>query len=455
MVFCRTFLFFFSGVSVILFLTECNPTHKEVVTFSEHVAPIIYKNCTPCHRAGQPGVIPLITYADVKNKAATIAIVTESRSMPPWPADEKYTHFIGERVLNKNEIEVLKEWAENKCPLGDTTKLPPVPEFYQGSFLGKPDLVLKIREPYFIKGDNKDRFLVMKIPYEIPHDTFVRAFEFVPGNRQLVHHMNGHMFQYEDAKKKNVFKYPDISSVDSLGTLENCYRYLNLLNDDGSKPEVVNSITNHLPGFQPLVYPSGIGGWEMKKKGAIIFSDIHYGPSPVDTTDQSYVNVFFTDKPPVRPTMELQMGTLGISDIVPPLVIPADSIKTFYTKALIKNDVSFITINPHMHLLGKTFWAFGIKPDGDTIPFIKINKWDFRWQYQYTFKKMLHIPKGTVLWVYGTFDNTSSNPNNPFYPPREISGRNGSMKTTDEMFQFIFTFLPYENGDENISLETN
>jgi len=27
------------------------------------------------------------------------------------------------------------------------------------------------------------------------------------------------------------------------------------------------------------------------------------------------------------------------------------------------------------------------------------------------------------------------------------------MKTTDEMFQFIITFVPYEPGDENISLD--
>ncbi len=434
-------------------LLSCNNKPETEITFASHIAPIIYKNCTPCHRAGEPGVIPLVTYSDVKSKAATIAIVTQSRSMPPWPADVTYTNFIGERVLTESEIKMINTWAENNCPVGDTSFLPPTPSFPSGSYLGKPDLVLKIRQPYVIKGDNKDRFMVMKIPYQIPNDTFVKAFEFVPGNRQLVHHMNGHMVQYEEGKKKNVFAYPDVALVDSLGTLEDCYKNLEILNDDGSRPEIVNSITNHLPGFQPLIYPTGIGGWEMKKQGAILFSDIHYGPSPVDTTDQSYVNVFFTDKPPVRPTMELQMGTLGISEIVPPLVIPPDSIKTFYTKALIKNDVSFVTINPHMHLLGKNFWAFGVKPDGDTIPLIKINKWDFRWQYQYTFKKLLHIPKGTVLWAYGTFDNTSSNPNNPFYPPREVSGRNGSMKTTDEMFQFIFTFLPYQQGDENISLE--
>ncbi|MEP7169383.1 MAG: cytochrome c, partial [Bacteroidota bacterium] len=123
------------------------------------------------------------------------------------------------------------------------------------------------------------------------------------------------------------------------------------------------------------------------------------------------------------------------------------------TRAVIQNDISLITINPHMHLLGKSFWAYATKPDGDTIRLIRIPKWDFRWQYFYTFPKMVKIPKGTTITVVGVYDNTSKNPNNPYFPPREISGINGSMRTTDEMFQFIMTFLPYQAGDENVSLE--
>jgi len=48
----------------------------------------------------------------------------------------------------------------------------------------------------------------------------------------------------------------------------------------------------------------------------------------VDAEDQSYFNVFFTDKPPLRPTKEMQLGSLGISEIIPPLVIPPNIVKT-------------------------------------------------------------------------------------------------------------------------------
>jgi hypothetical protein len=108
-----------------------------------------------------------------------------------------------------------------------------------------------------------------------------------------------------------------------------------------------------------------------------------------------------------------------------------------------------------MHLLGKSFEAFVATPDGRTIPLIKIPKWDFRWQYFYTFPKMLKVPKGSTIAAIGIYDNTSENPNNPYSPPREVIGTNGSMRVTDEMFQLMVTFVPYKAGDENVSLAVN
>ena len=66
---------------------------------------------------------------------------------------------------------------------------------------------------------------------------------------------------------------------------------------------------------------------------------------------------------------------------------------------------------------------------------------------------MVHIPKGSTIVAEGVYDNTTANPFNPFNPPQLITDQNGSMKATDEMFQFIVTYLPYQPGDENISLE--
>jgi hypothetical protein len=425
---------------------------KENPTFSEDIAPILFKNCAPCHRPGEAGPFPLLTYEDAKKKAKTIAAVTQARYMPPWPADPSYSHFVGERVLTDEQITLIKNWVGHGAPEGDPAKLPPQPQFPQGSSFGKPDLVVKMHDPMKIPGDNKDRFMVIKLPYEISSDRYVRAIEFVPGNRKLIHHMNGHIVQYDD-KKKDPFQGPYIVDRESTKKLEETYDVIHLLNDDGSYPDLISSVANYLPGaVSPAGYPEGIGGWKLNRRGAFLMRDIHYGPSPIDTEDQSYFNVFFTDKPPLRPTMEMQLGTLGISEIIPPLIIPPNVEKTFTTKTIVDQDISLLTVNPHMHLLGKSFEAFAATPDGKTIPLVKIPKWDFRWQYFYTFPKMVKIPKGSTIAAIGVYDNTANNPNNPNSPPKEVIGTNGSMRVTDEMFQLIMKYVPYQTGDENISL---
>ncbi len=438
------------------FFSRCNfnSTVKQEVTFSKHIAPILYKNCAPCHQKNSVGPFPLLQYSDAVKRAKMIASVTQSRYMPPWPADASYTHFVDEKILSLEEIKLISDWVEQGTLFGDSSELLPEPIFASGSQLGKPDLILKMEKPYLIKGDKKDRFLLMKIPFEIPRDTIIRAIEFIPGNSKLLHHMNGQLLRYEYEKKQNVFEGEKVVDVNEYPSIKEAYENLGLPNDDGSYPIMKQSVTNYLPGVLPTLYPPGIGGYIMPRKGAFFFKDMHYGPSSSDTSDQSQLNIFFGKGPLKRPTLELQLGTLGVSPIVPPLIIPADSVKTFKTQYFVSSDMSLLTVNPHMHLLGKKFWAFAVQQNGDTIPLIKINNWDFRWQYFYTYKKMVKIPKGSTLFVYGTFDNTASNPLNPFHPPQTVSEREGSMRTTDEMFQFIITYLPYQMGDENTSLES-
>ncbi|MDX2284481.1 MAG: hypothetical protein NW241_09975 [Bacteroidia bacterium] len=442
-----------------LWLPACSPPPQAAqepavpaqVTFSEHVAPLLHRSCVPCHRPGGAGPFPLITYRDAAKRAQTLAEATASRFMPPWPADPSYRHFVGERVLEAHEIELLSRWAAQGAPLGDSSRIPAPPAFAGASGLGKPDLVIRMPEAVPIAGNNRDRFLFLRIPFELPQDTFVRAIEFVPGNRRLVHHVNGHLVSFAPGAKQNVFQgeyYVDREQT----AVQDAYPRMGLLNDDGTYPELTPLICNYLPGVTPMLYPEGIGGFRIRRQGALLLNDLHYGPSPLDTSDQSHFNLYFAAGPPRRPTREIQLGTLGISAIVPPLVIPPDTVMEFRTRAVIQQDISLLTLNPHMHLLGKSFLAYAVVPAGDTVPLIRIPAWDFRWQYFYTFETMLHLPAGTLIEAIGVFDNTRSNPNNPFDPPRTVSEREGSMRTTDEMLQFILTYLPYQPGDEQITL---
>jgi len=430
--------------------TKSDSTAAANPTFSQHIAPIVFKNCSPCHRKGGAGPFELATYNDVASRAKMIAYVTRTKYMPPWPADRTYSHFREEKYLTEEEIELITRWNDSGSPIGDSTKIPELPAFPEGSNWGEPDLVIKMPDTFEVAGSNTDQFLMMKFPFEIDEPTFVRAIEFIPGNRKAVHHLNGHMINYDEQKTnfdlKEWYVYTDSC------TYEACFKRMNILNDDGSYPTLTPLVSNYLPGVISTVYPKGIGGFQMAEKGVLFINDIHYGPQQKTTYDRSYFNVFFDDEPPKRPTKELQLGTLGISEIEPPLVIPPDTIMTFTTRAKVFQDISVLTVNPHMHLLGRKFLAYAITESNDTIPLIRINDWDFKWQYFYTYKKPVKLPKGSIIEVKGVYDNTTDNPFNPFNPPQIITERDHSMKTTDEMFQFIITFLPYQAGDENIDL---
>lgn len=459
----KTKKYFYLIFSILIYSCAPNPSTDEInlnadkISWSQNIAPIIFKNCTPCHRPGESGPFNLLSYYDAVKKARLIKFVTQTNYMPPWPADASYTHFIGETVLTKTEKEQIKIWVENNCPRGDSLLEPKTPIYYTGSYFGKPDLVIRAQKSYSIKGNGTDAFLIMKFPYQIEKDTIIDFVEFVPNQRKLIHHVNGHLISYDNNRKFNYLSGESIHE-DTKAQLLDVYSQMHIPYTDKLQPQfptLTPNVVYYLPGYIPPSYPKEIGGYKFKKNGAFLLNNIHYGPSNTGLSDSSYINVFYRKSPIKRPVIEKQLGTFGISKIEPEFIIPPNQVKTFRTQTTLSQAISLLSVNPHMHLIGKTFWAFAIKQNGDTIPLIKINKWDFRWQYYYTYKHPVKLDKGTTIFVYGTFDNTNKNSNNPFSPPQTITQGNGveSMKTTEEMFQFIFTYVPYKEGDELINLE--
>jgi mono/diheme cytochrome c family protein len=425
------------------------------VTFAEHVAPVLYANCAICHRPGGSAHFSLVGYNEARKYAGANAYVSRQRIMPPWPADPHYTQFVGQRVLSERDILLLEKWVKDGTPMGPQDKLPALPQYPVGSDVGTPDMRIAV-QPYVLSANSADRFLLVKVPYELPADTFASLIEYIPGHANIVHHVNGDMVKYDAARKTNVFEGDRIIEMaGDTATLKQAYQRLGLPNDDGSYPVLQKSVVNYLPGVYGQRYPDGIGGYRLPRKGAFLLNDLHYGfnNKALAVTDSSYINIFFSPVPPNRPVQEFQLGTWGVVPAEPDMQILPNTIKPVYSRFTVPFDISILTINPHMHLLGKSFKAYALQPGGDTIRLISIPRWDFNWQYFYTFKKMVKVPKGSTIVAEGIYDNTTANLNNPFSPPRLVTDQNGSMKATDEMFQFIITYLPYQPGDEQFSLE--
>ena len=423
----------------------------EEVVFYDDVAKIMEQKCVPCHQVDGGAPFVLTSYEAVSRKAKTIVEVTQKGVMPPWPADPNYQHFIGERLLTEREKQLIKAWVDQgklKGP-GERVLQAKTPK---GSKKSKPDLILDMPLVSLRAGD-QDRFFLMRIPGLVEQDTWVKAMEIRPGVRERLHHFNGHVLNYKQVKS-----LPWSNGIQEItqGEYEADFAQLDLLETDGSRPERIHSAVNYLPGMEGTLFPDGIGGFRLSRQFALIGNDVHYGPSDQDTQDRSQIWIWFADKEPSRKTAEFMLGTNGSSAIEPPLLIPAGQITHHRTAFQIKADVSLLTINPHMHLLGSSLKAYAVKPSGDTVNLISIPRWDFRWQYTYTFTHMLRIPRGSWIVCEATYDNRASNPNNPYSPPRTVGERleygGASMRATDEMLQLIIGYTPYQKGDEALTL---
>jgi hypothetical protein len=160
------------------------------VTFTQDVAPVIFQFCARCHRPGESGPFPLLTYEDVKKHARQIAIVTETRFMLPWLPEPQELKFADETRLSDNQIAAFKTWVDEGMPEGDPKDLSPQPEFVSGWQLGKPNLIVKAEKPYQLPPSGNDQYWNFIFRTPVNQARWLRAMEIRPGENRLVHHAN-------------------------------------------------------------------------------------------------------------------------------------------------------------------------------------------------------------------------------------------------------------------------
>ena len=158
------------------------------VTFNEHIAEIVFNNCTSCHRTGQGAPFALMNYDDVYKRGALIEAVTKSKYMPPWQAEQGYGHFQDERRLTDEQIALIGKWVSSGMAEGPKAALPKMPDFPEGWLLGEPDLVVTMEQPYTVPADGADIYRNFVAAIGNTEEKWVRAVEFRPGSRSIMHH---------------------------------------------------------------------------------------------------------------------------------------------------------------------------------------------------------------------------------------------------------------------------
>src|SRR5258706_7704128 len=135
-----------------------SPASAAPVNFAHDIAPIIYRNCAPCHRPGEAGPFPLLSYQDVKGHARQIVDVTQRRYMPPWAPQSGYGNFLEERRLTDAEIRLIADWASQGAPQGKAAETPQAPNFTDGWQLGPPDLIIEPEHAHTLPASGPDVF---------------------------------------------------------------------------------------------------------------------------------------------------------------------------------------------------------------------------------------------------------------------------------------------------------
>ena len=395
-----------------------NVAAQAQVTFSRDIAPILYRSCVLCHRAGESAPFPLLAYTDAKSRARQIAVVTRSRFMPPWLPEEGELKFADELRLSADEIARIQAWADQGAPEGDPADLPAKPKFAEGWQLGKPDVIARATKPYALPASGSDNYWNFVFRAPIDRTRWLNAIEIRPGDKRLVHHANVLVDRQQNGRRQE--KDPGAGFGGMELTIES---------------EVFDPDSHFLfwkPGSIPYVEPDGMA-LRLDKDTDLVLNT-HLQPSGKPETIQPTLGLYFTDKPATLHPILLQLENDRMLDI------PAGDKRFVVTDEFtLPVDVDVLAIYPHAHYLGKDLRAIAKFPDGRSETLIHIPDWNLNWQAVYRYAQPFRLPKGTAISMNFVYDNSADNVRNPNDPPRRVVGGNRSV---DEMAHLWLQVLP-------------
>jgi peroxiredoxin len=402
-------------------LAKADPKAAGQVTFYKDVLPVLQANCQGCHRPGQVGPFSLTTYKEAARWADACVEEVKARRMPPWkPAPNPL--LAGERSVPAGAVKVLEKWVAQGMPEGDPKDAPAAAAFTDDWTLGPPDVVLEMPDETTVGGEGRDVFRVIVFPTDFPEDRYITAIETKPGNPRVVHHT--------------------VQLIDTTGAarrLQAAAQEKQKADDKDRGPGYAvpmgfgfivnpsNFVGGWAPGMQPKRLPDGVG---MKlPKGSDLCVQFHYHRTGKEEKDRTKIGLYFAKGPVTEGFRSLPAA--GLFREIPP------GEKSFKVENVWKltEDVTVHRLVPHMHLLGKDIELAMTTPDGKEAMLIRIPEWDYNWQEQYDLKEPLKLPKGTLLRVRATYDNSAENPNNPSAPPRPV--RLGEQTTNEMCFVFV------------------
>src|SRR5262249_21932489 len=265
------------------------------------------------------------------------------------------------------------------------------------------------------------------IPAGLAEDRWVRAIEFRPGTRPVVHHAligfirAGSAATMSGKDGKPGFGGPmPITFVPAFAP--------------------TGQLDGWAVGQSPHALPDGLA--KRLPKDSDLLVQLHLHPSGKPERERSKVALYFASSAPTRRIIEATVpGLFGLQSGID--IPPGEKHFTISGQLTLPHDALVLSASAHAHFLGKEFKATATLPDGSTTPLLWIKDWDFNWQDRYYYKQPVALPKGTRIDVTIVYDNSADNPTNPCNPPQRVQW---GLQSMDEMGGVRFQIV---NADEN------
>ncbi|MEM9254332.1 MAG: redoxin domain-containing protein [Pseudomonadota bacterium] len=374
------------------------------ISYSKDIAPILMNHCVNCHHPGGIGPWAMTDHKMIQGWSRMMKEVLLTRRMPPGQIDPHVGKPIQDAAgLSTAELQTLVHWIDAGAPVEPEESDPLASLTFESSdfSLGEPDLIYKVPAQEIPATGVLD-YRYIPVALDLDEDIWIRAMEFVPGDRQVLHHVIAYL------------STPADSSVRSSSS-------------EGDRDD---SIAGFAPGRQPDQFRDNSG--RLIRKGSNLLLQMHYTTSGKATVDETQIGLYLHDTPPKYVMSGEVAGQRRF--LIPPYA------KEHQLEAVqeIERDAFLYSMTPHMHFRGKYMSYTAEYPDGTSELLLSVPKYDFNWQFRYQLAEPVFLPAGTKLVAVGAMDNSERNPYNPD-PSRPVTF---GLQTKHEMF-FGFMTLRY------------
>ena len=375
------------------------------VTYHRDVARILQQNCVQCHR--EDGIAPfaLDDLAEVTDRAKVIKRVVTEGTMPPWFAvlepGAETNPWANDCSLSVRDKTDLIAWIDSKDrPLGDPAEAP-APRVYPEEWsIGTPDLIVPLSRAYDIKADGFMPYAFDVVQTELTEDRWVKAYEILPSERDVVHHVIVQVHEKGEAATTR---------------------------DEGTG----GYWALYVPGNGAHEYPEGFA--RKIPAGAKISFQIHYTPSGMAKQERLRLGLVFAKEAPQYEVKTVGVAHRGIA------ILPGAERHLETKTQRVPFDMPVTSFMPHMHVRGAGFKYEVTFPDGKTETLLDIPRYDFNWQLRYDYKQPRLIPRGSTMKITAIFNNSASNRANPD-PTKLVKW--GSQTVDEMMLGYLEYFLP-------------